>query len=272
MAADGSDQRTILGSLDFDLESLDLGLEEGLEVFTIRLAEEVPSGRRTGRCWRLSSVLELKGLQDRRILSVLYTVGAGGDGLTPLFVAGSVDDFIGRGVAWSPDGRQLAFMYYDTATEERRLYSIGRDGLGLRILAETPGPDNPRQIPGFLGERNAELSWSPNGDELLFGNWSTVDQRQLVTTPGIWCRQSGRLRIFQSRRRSIPVQEPGRLPNSGNRTFRRPSHHHCPGRFGRPGTGVQIHRRQPEGGKAREPEMFPVDLLVTEYTGGMGRP
>ena len=121
------------------------------------------------------SFLELKGLQDRGILSVLYTVGAGGDGLTPLFVAGSVDDFIGRGVAWSPDGRQLAFMYYDTATEERRLYSIGRDGLGLRILAETPGPDNPRPIiRGFLGERNPELSWSPNGDELLLGNWSTV--------------------------------------------------------------------------------------------------
>ena len=173
MAADGSDQRTILDSLDFDLESLDLDLEEGSEVFTPRFAggpEWSPDGQ------MLAFVIgsRLEGLQDRGILSVLYTVGAGGDGLTPLFVAGSVDDFIGRGVAWSPDGSQLAFMYYDTATEERRLYSIGRDGLGLRILAETPGPDNPGQIFGYLEERNPELSWSPNGDELLFGYWSTV--------------------------------------------------------------------------------------------------
>ena len=170
MAADGSDQRTILDSLDFDLESLDL--EDGSEVITIDLRGG-PEWSPDGQMLAFVFSSEFKGLQDRGILSVLYTVGAGGDGLTPLFVAGSVDDFIGRGVAWSPDGSQLAFMYYDTATEERRLYSIGQDGLGLRILAETPGPDNPRPIPGFLGEWNAELSWSPKGDELLFGNWST---------------------------------------------------------------------------------------------------
>ena len=175
IAADGSDQRAILGSLDFDLESLDLDLEEGSQVSTPLFAggpEWSPDGQ------MLAFVIgsRLEELQDHSvlgILSVLYTVGAGGDGLTPLFVAGSVDDFIGRGVAWSPDGSQLAFMYYDTATEERRLYSIGRDGLGLRILAETPGPDNPSSIIRFLEEWNAGLSWSPNGDELLFGYWST---------------------------------------------------------------------------------------------------
>ena len=62
-------------------------------------------------------------------------------------------------MAWSPDGRGLAFMQQDLAAGERGvwiLYAIGQDGSGLRKLAEV-----------YVGRWLSSLSWSPNGDEIL---------------------------------------------------------------------------------------------------------
>ena len=56
MGADGSDQRTILDSLDL-ISSLWIWTWKRGRKFLRHSLQGVPSGHQTGRCWRLSSVL-----------------------------------------------------------------------------------------------------------------------------------------------------------------------------------------------------------------------
>ena len=182
MAADGADQRTVFDSLTFDPGTLawdliwDVEFDQDLNEYyryikTGHVWSPVAYSMyiKSGPVWSpdgemlsfVGSVHVWVGPKNRSTsigeLNVLYTVGANGEGLTPLFVAGSMEDVIVPTLAWSPDGGELAFTYYDGAAEESDLHAIGRGGSGLRKLAE-------------VGARGSlrNLSWSPNGDEILF--------------------------------------------------------------------------------------------------------
>ena len=112
------------------------------------------------------------------IPQALYTVNADGSDLTPVLSpstfsddqTGIVDPQITQ-LAWSPDGRKIAFLWYvndywlDSLAEFRRaigspglgLYEIGADGSGLRKIADI---DTKSNVTGAL-------SWSPDGQSLL---------------------------------------------------------------------------------------------------------
>ena len=123
-------------------------------------------------------------LQDHSIYEyvnryVLYTLGADGSRLTRTFVGTLGKSVIPRGPAidqilglptWSPDGQKLAFARYIrsdykdfAAGEEIKvppgiiLNTINHDGSGLRTIAEFGE-----------GRRMESLSWSPNGNDVLF--------------------------------------------------------------------------------------------------------
>ena len=65
--------------------------------------------------------------------------------------------------AWSPDGKQLAFHWPDSS--DFCIYTVNRDGSGLKRIALTRGSDN--ELP----------TWSPDGKKIFFqtnkrrGNW-----------------------------------------------------------------------------------------------------
>ena len=166
MAADGSDKRNLSDS--WTLHPGDFDLEEGSDV--------IVGGLSAGPVWspdgemisfvgdaHFRSYPQGKNV-DRDTLRVLYTVGADGEGLTPLFVAGSLEDVIARAFSWSPDGRELVFAHYNRATEEWVFYAIGRDGSGLRKLAEAHSRS--RETSEYSV---SNLYWTPGGDEIRFG-------------------------------------------------------------------------------------------------------
>ena len=171
IAADGSDERTVFDAQTVDPGTLDL--EDGSFITGMR-ARTCPVWSPDGEMVAFIGSTGVMGVIDKSVgpenpstridtLSVLYTVGWDGQGLTPLFSAGSVDGFIPRGLAWSPDGRNITFMHYDRATEEWGLYAVGRDGAGLRKLAESHAES------GSMSEAwTIHLYWSPRGDEVRF--------------------------------------------------------------------------------------------------------
>jgi len=70
---------------------------------------------------------------------------------------------IGEYCTWSPDGKQLAFHWPDSS--DFCIYTVNRDGSGLKRIAFTRGSDN--ELP----------TWSPDGKKIFFqtnrrrGNW-----------------------------------------------------------------------------------------------------
>ena len=160
MAADGSDKRNFLASRTLDPGDFDL--EQGAVVAGGSVIAG-PAWSPDGETISFVGSAYIEKPKDRGKLSVLYTVGADGEGLTPLFVTDYEENLIASEFSWSPDGRELAFMHYDRATEEWGLYAIGRDGTGLRKLAEVHRRSSSTSHLSVSG-----LSWSPKGDEILF--------------------------------------------------------------------------------------------------------
>ena len=180
MEADGSNKRIV-----FDSETFDLGVI-GLKQGSARL-----DGRIGGPVWspngETMSFFDTAYLKNRLGEYVydypwefLFKAGANGQGLMPLYVTTSKKGPRSHEMAWSPDGRDLAFMRhafaageawspdgrdtaimrYASAAGELKtwiLYAIGQDGSGLRKVAEAGHSGFP-----------SSLSWSPNGDEILF--------------------------------------------------------------------------------------------------------
>ena len=98
--------------------------------------------------------------------TVLYTIGADGSDAHRVFTTPDNETFwqqhrmVGAS-AWSPDGRDLAFLVVQFVRRMPRLtvYTVDREGSGTRKLVEV--------APGFVGE-DPSLSWSPDGTMLLF--------------------------------------------------------------------------------------------------------
>lgn len=81
-------------------------------------------------------------------------------GLWLLPVSGGEATPLGAGVevthpVWSPDGRQIAFQ--DFADHYYRIWVVGRDGSGLRVLTEGPAD-------------HREPAWSPDGSQVAFSS------------------------------------------------------------------------------------------------------
>ena len=164
MATDGPDKRIIFDARTVDPGTFDLEKGAIMSGMMVRRGPVwSPEGEMLSFVGSTNFGKELVGPENpsTRIgtLSVVYSVEADGEGLAPLFVASSVEDFTLRAMAWSPDGRELAFMHHDANSGERGewiLYAIGHDGSGLRKVSELD----------YRG-RFSSLSWSPNGDEIL---------------------------------------------------------------------------------------------------------
>ena len=94
----------------------------------------------------------------------LYVVRADGSGEVQIAKAGS-----GYNAVWSPDGARIAFEAGPgTRSGENSIYTVRPDGTGLRRL---PGA----AVDGSFFSGN--LTWSPDGRELLFAGRTTAHRR-----------------------------------------------------------------------------------------------
>ena len=166
MSADGSDKTAVFDARSFDPRTFDL--EEGAVVSGTLDVEAGPEWSPDGEMLAFITGVDLKphrGVKtvDTGRLNALYTVRADGGELTPLVVAGSAHDAIPPTLSWSPDGSELAFLYYNQGTEGWPLYTVGPDGSGLRnVLGNI-------MFPGEVGTTSIyNLAWSPKGDEIRF--------------------------------------------------------------------------------------------------------
>ncbi len=105
---------------------------------------------------------------------ILYTVGADGSNLTKLGETTSPP-------AWSPDGQRIVFgagqtrVGTDYLDNLDRLYTIDPDGSDLREIFSFP-----EESIGWA----ISVAWSPDGSEILFGNYVVgVDTLRLTELP-----------------------------------------------------------------------------------------
>jgi Tol biopolymer transport system component len=91
-----------------------------------------------------------------------------------------------EGPAWSPDGRQIAFVNYSN----QEVYVINADGTGLRKVGD--GNDNVSLVPP---------SWSPDGTELAFVGTSEANN----ATIAIVNVASGEIRFLDDPLDSVPI-------------------------------------------------------------------
>ena len=97
----------------------------------------------------------------------VYTAEADGSRLRRLPIAAGLHPFA---VAWSPDGRLLAFSALGPAGTN--LYLIGADGKGLRQLTH-------------LGTGISTISWSPGGQQIAFvSDWDFTEAAFVVRANG----------------------------------------------------------------------------------------
>jgi Tol biopolymer transport system component len=88
--------------------------------------------------------------------SAIYTVQPDGSGLHRLPLPAALGPIA---LAWSPDGRQIAFAATNfRAQEDSNLYLVQADGHGLRQLTH-----------GLFGVSN--VTWSPDGQWIAFAGW-----------------------------------------------------------------------------------------------------
>lgn len=104
-------------------------------------------------------------------LDALYTAGPDGSRLRRLPIPAGLRPFA---VAWSPDGRRLAFSALGPAGTD--LYLIGADGKGFRQLTH-------------LGTAVSDISWSPGGQWLAFvSDWDFQESAFVVRADGTGLR------------------------------------------------------------------------------------
>lgn len=68
--------------------------------------------------------------------------------------------------AWSPDGKWIAFVRQHRSTDERRIRVVAPDGSGSRALTGC--------LAGGDGDFETELSWSPDGSEVLYESGGAI--------------------------------------------------------------------------------------------------
>ena len=116
---------------------------------------------------------------------IAFVTGGGGielirpDGTEPIRTILTPDGNVPQSLSWSPDGRELVFDWQNKDKEygPTAIYSIGRDGSRLKLLANLSG-------------YQANAAWSPDGREIAF-DWSTDagDSLYLIRPDGTHLRR-----------------------------------------------------------------------------------
>ena len=133
---------------------------------------------------------------DGQRLAFIADEGEFGDGIGGLYVIGSDGAGLTRigattaAATWSPDGEELAFASIDG--DAPIIYAVRPDGTGLRTVwrgepPPTSGESPPTSIslwPPREPSRVSQVSWSPDGSELLFlaGKAYLFDKADLLDT------------------------------------------------------------------------------------------
>ena len=126
---------------------------------------------------------------DGQRLAFIADEGEFGDGIDGLYVIGSSrggQTRIGETTAaatWSPDGEELAFASMDG--DAPIIYAVRPDGTGLRTVWRGESPPTSSSLwPSQEPSRVSQVSWSPDGSELLFlaGKAYLFDQADLLDT------------------------------------------------------------------------------------------
>lgn len=135
----------------------------------------------------------------------IYVVGGDGSDLTELKATISgprggpyADD--GRSVkvpvnqpAWSPDGQRLAFARLEQSGEVK-VYTIDSDGSNPREVLDLSAELGYEYPVGYAGSWHCNLTWSPDGTEILVGNLGVVKSAasgNLVTNRNLVVRSDG---------------------------------------------------------------------------------
>ena len=124
-----------------------------------------PDGR------RLAFIADEGGIDDG--INGLYVIGSDGAGLTRIGATTAA-------ATWSPDGEELAFASIDG--DAPIIYAVRPDGTGLRTVWR--GDPSPPTSISFGPSRVSQVSWSPDGSELLFiaGEAYFFNQEKLLDT------------------------------------------------------------------------------------------
>jgi dipeptidyl aminopeptidase/acylaminoacyl peptidase len=107
----------------------------------------------------------------------IFVLNADGTGLQQLTDAA----FIHRSARWSPDGQEIAF--YSDRTGAYEIWSVGRDGSGLRQLTRSPGAHYPVWSPD--GHRMVYSTHVPGNAAYIFDVRTPWDQQTRVALPAI---------------------------------------------------------------------------------------
>ena len=124
---------------------------------------------------------------DGQRLAFIADEGEFGDGVDGLYVIGSDGAGLTRigdttaAATWSPDGEELAFASIDG--DAPIIYAVRPDGTGRRTVWRGE-PNDPTVWSSREPSRVSQVSWSPDGSELLFleGGAYLFDQADLLDT------------------------------------------------------------------------------------------
>ncbi len=126
---------------------------------------------------------------DGQRLAFIAEEGEIDDGIDGLYVIGSNSAGLTRigettaAATWSPDGEELAFASMDG--DAPIIYAVRPDGTGLRTVWRGESPPTSSSLgPSQEPSRVSQVSWSPDGSELLFiaGKAYLFDQADLIDT------------------------------------------------------------------------------------------
>ena len=124
---------------------------------------------------------------DGQRLAFIADEGEFDDGIDGLYVMGSNSAGLTRigeitaAVTWSPDGKELAVASIDG--DAPIIYAVRPDGTGLRTVWRGESPRTSSSLwPSQEPSRVSQVSWSPDGSELLFlaGKAYLFDQADLL--------------------------------------------------------------------------------------------